>query len=376
VIHEVPNTCDACQQSLPRGQIAETRQVFELPILQHQVIEHRQMQVRCTCGKEHKGRFPNTVEHTVQYGPRALAAMVHLNQHHLIPLKRTSELMQELFGLSASQATVHQATLEAQTLLKPTVNAIAQALTQVPVANADETGVRIHKGIHWIHTVVTESLTWMGCHAKRGMQAIEAFGILPNFKGILVRDGWKPYQALGCLHSLCNAHHLRELTAVYEQAPEQQAWAKDLIALLSQACAQSKGQRVSASTLAHWRYVYDLLLEQGEQVNPRQDKQGKRGRVKQSKAANLIARLKEQAQAVWRFALDPRVPFTNNLAEQAIRMSKVKQKISGCFRTQNGAEVYCTIRSYLSTMHKQGHDLFEALVQTFKGSTPQPSFEL
>ncbi len=376
VVHEVPKICDACQQSLPTGEVEETRQVFELPTLRHQVIEHRQMRVRCRCGKAHMGRFPKEVEHTVQYGPRALAAMVHLNQHHLVPLKRTRELMQELFGLNASQATVYNAALAAQTRLVPTVEAIAQAVTQAPVAHADETGLRVNKHIQWLHTLTTETLTWMGSHPKRGKEAFEGLGVLPKFKGILVHDGWKSYQALDCLHSLCNAHHLRELTGVYEQNPEQQAWAKDLMDLLSHACAQSQHQGVSAQTLAHWQYVYDLLLEAGEQKNPRQDSQGRRGRVQQSKAANLIARLKDQAIEVWRFALDSQVPFTNNLAEQAIRMTKIKQKVSGCFRTPKGAEVYCTIRSYLSTMRKQGQDLFEALVQTFSGSTPQPSFSV
>jgi transposase len=376
VIHEVPATCDACQQALPTGQVLEARQVFELPTLRHEVIEHRQMQVRCTCGKEHRGRFPAEVKHSVQYGPRALAAMVHLNQHHMVPLKRTSELMQEMYGLRVSEATVYKAAVQAHHRLKPTVQAIAEALIEASVAHADETGLRIQTTTQWLHTVTTASLTWMGCHAKRGTEAFEALGILFAFKGILVHDGWKPYQLLACLHSLCNAHHLRELTAVYEQAPEHQAWAKDLIDLLVQACEQSKDQQVSVSTQAHWRYVYDLLLEQAEQANPRQDSQGRRGRVKQSKAFNLIARLKHQAVEVWRFASDPQVPFTNNLAEQAIRMTKIKQKVSGCFRTQEGADVYCTIRSYLSTMRKQGQELFEALVQTFNGSTPLPSFNL
>lgn len=374
VVHDVPAACDVCQQALPTGQVAETRQVFELPPLKHEVIEHRQMRVRCRCGKEHLGRFPAEVKHSVQYGPRALAAMVHLNQHHMVPLKRSSELMHELFGLRVSQATVYKAAVQAQHLLKPTVDAIAHALSQAPVVHADETGIRIHTKTQWLHTVTNDSLTWIGHHRKRGQEAFEALGVLPSFKGILVHDGWKPYQTLDCLHSLCNAHHLRELTAVYEQAPEQQGWAKDLIELLVQACQQSKDQQVGVHTLAHWRYVYDLLLEQGEQANPRQERQGQRGRVKQSKATNLIARLKDQAVEVWRFAWNPLVPFTNNLAEQAIRMTKIKQKVSGCFRTPQGAGVYCTIRSYLCSMRKQGHDLFEALVQTFYGSTPQPAF--
>jgi transposase len=371
VVHHVPEVCDACQQKLPEATEGESRQVFEVPLLRYEVIEHRQMRVRCNCGKDHQGLFPEHVRSSVQYGPRALATMVYLNQYHLVPLKRTAGLMRDLFGLSVSEATVHQAGRNAGLALQPQVDQIAVALQSAAVAHADETGLRVNTTLHWLHTLVNESLTWMACHAKRGQEAFEALNVLPNFLGTLIHDGFGPYRTLKCQHGLCNARHLRELTYLHEQ--QKQAWAGEMIDLLTQANQETQGKPTSPVRLAHWRYVYTLLLDEGDRLNPRQASTGKRGRVKQSKAANLIARLRTYADDVWRFASEVGVPFTNNLAEQAIRMPKVKQKISGCFRKIEGALTFCVIRSYLATLNKQGVNLFDALVDTFFGTPPQPA---
>ena len=372
IIYDVPSTCDACGQALPCAKLAEVRQEFDLPRLAYEVTEHRQMRVRCACGQMHTGQFPSHVRASVQYGPRALSAMVHLNQYHLLPLQRTTEVMEELFGLAVSPATVYQASVLAKERLALTVKAIGCALQTAPVAHADETGLRVAKSLHWLHTLSNVTFTWMARHAKRGGQAFAELDLLPHFKGTLVHDGWEPYRALACTHSLCNAHHLRELTYVYEV--QKQDWAADMIALLAHANEQANGKPVSPERLAHWRYVYDTILEQGEATNPRQAATGKRGRTRQSKATNLIGRLRTYAEDVWRFASEVGVPFTNNLAEQAIRMPKVKQKIAGCFRTVEGADLFCVIRSYLATMRKQGARLFDSLVQTFRGAVPQPAF--
>jgi transposase len=263
------------------------------------------------------------------------------------------------------------------------VDAIAQALITVPVLQADETGMRVNKTLYWMHGAVTKTLTWLGLHAKRGREAFDAFGILLKFKGTIIHDGWKPYRALDCLHGLCNAHHLRELTYVFEEL--KQDWAEDMILLLTYAnhldnVNGAMPHLPNYTGLAHRRTVQDLrklyeaILDQGDAVNPRAVSSGKRGVVKQSKPANLLWRLREYGDDVWRFMTDHNVPFTNNIAEQAMRMPKVKQKTSGCFRTQKGAETFCVIRSYLATMHKQGANLFESLIQTFQGSPPQPNF--
>jgi transposase len=238
----------------------------------------------------------------------------------MLPLARTGELMGDLFGLPMSDATVLAIQAEAQELLAPTVAAMGEALTVAPVAHADETGMRVAGKIHWMHVLVTPLLTWLGAHPKRGKQAFDAFGLLIAFAGTLIHDGWKPYRELACKHGLCNAHHLRELTYVFEQMG--QAWAKCLIDLLLAACHEvaAVGAPLPAERIAYYRTTYDQILTTGEAANPRAPPSGKRGRTKQSKALNLIDRLRLYADDVWRFMTDPLVPFTNHLGEQAIRM--------------------------------------------------------
>lgn len=246
IIHAPPGHCDHCHSRLDTAVATtlETRQVFELPSLSHEVTEHRVLQTRCTCGKIHRGQFPAAVAASVQYGPRVLAGVVHLNQHHMVPLKRSASLMGELFGLPMSEATILSANAQAATLLAPTVNAIKQAFVTQPTVHADETGLRVAKSLHWLHTLASEELTWVARHAKRGAEAFEHFAVLPLFKGVLIHDGWKPYRALDCLHGLCNAHHLRELTYVAEEL--KQDWAQDMIELLTHANSRDRAKREGA----------------------------------------------------------------------------------------------------------------------------------
>ena len=231
VVHGVPNQCKACDQELPLAYVSETRQVFDLPVLQFEVTEHQAMQAICRCGHVHTAEFPVGVNATVQYGPRAQAAMVHLNQNHAVSVQRTAALMKDLFGLPVSQATVLKAAMASAGILQPTVEAIGQAAVSADVLHADETGLRVAKTLHWLHVLATDTLTWMGCHPKRGGQAFEALALLQQFNGVLVHDGWMPYKALQCQHALCNAHHLRELTYLLEE--QDHAWAGDMIELLS-----------------------------------------------------------------------------------------------------------------------------------------------
>lgn len=383
VVHGVPDQCQSCHSKLPFAYVGESRQVFDLPALQFEVTEHHAMQAICTCGQVHTGAFPAGVNAGVQYGPRAQAAMVHLNQNHAISIQRTAQLMHDLFGLPVSQAIVVKATQAGAERLQPTVQAIGQAAVASPVLHADETGLRVKKKLHWLHVLGTDTLTWMGCHPKRGTEAFQALALLQQFQGVLVHDGWMPYKALPCQHALCNAHHLRELTYLLEQ--QGQAWAGDMIELLTHAnhtdnlnCGDGQSPSYEArqyqTQVRDLRHLYDAILDIAQAQNPTAPSTGKRGRTRQSKATNLIARLRDYSDDVWRFMTQAHVPFTNNLAEQAVRMPKVKQKVSGCFRTMQGAHSYCVIRSYCATLHKQGVNIFEALVQTFKGTTPQPSF--
>jgi transposase len=383
VVHDVPDQCQSCDRKLPFSYVSETRQVFDLPVLQFEVTEHHAMQAICSCGHVHTAEFPAGVNAAVQYGPRAQAAMVHLNQNHAVSVQRTAALMKDLFGLPVSQATVIKASVASAAILQPTADAIGQGAVNADVLHADETGLRVSRTLHWLHVLATDTLTWLGCHPRRGTEAFDALALLHQFKGVLVHDGWIPYKALQCQHALCNAHHLRELTYLLEE--QDQAWAGDMIELLSHAnhldnvnCADGQSPKFKSQKyqgqVRDLRDLYEAILAQAQVDNPVVPSTGKRGRTKQSKATNLLGRLRDYRDDVWRFMTQPDVPFTNNLAEQTVRMPKVKQKVSGCFRTLQGAQTYCVIRSYCATMQKQGVNVFESLAAAFTGAVPQPNF--
>jgi transposase len=386
VNHFGQTRCSACQRDIFEQEVAEIRQVFELPELSMRTVAHQQMRSRCTCGAVHLGAWPAGVNAPVQYGASVKAMAVHLNQHHLVPLARTAQLMQDLYGVSLSQASIQSFAQEAAQALHPTVAAIGQAVQGAGVVHADETGIRVKGQLHWLHCAVTTTLTWLAPHAKRGTLAFEALGLLEGIKGVLVHDGLASYKGLDCTHSLCNAHHIRELVYIHEQENEKiwDPWAQEMIDLLLQALKEVNlaQEPLDASRQAWFEAQWSVLLDRGESYNPQTQRtgtsqdvgMGSRGRIKQSKAANLLRRLREHRQEVWRFISDEGVPFTNNLAEQALRMAKVKQKISGCFRTEHGADTFFTIRSYLATMTKQKNNLFECLVSVFNRRTIQPCF--
>ncbi|WP_229459454.1 IS66 family transposase [Massilia cavernae] len=261
---------------------------------------------------------------------------------------------------------------EASLALQGTADLIARQLHHAPVLCADESGLRVDGKLHWMHVAATAELTWYGMHAKRGLDAIVAHGILPKRIGVLVHDCWAPYWKLDDgLHALCNAHLLREL--VYAQEVTGQQWPTAMTELLLNAqrlsaAARQQGRPFDADAIAAFTIVYNDIVRQGEQLNPPQLKpDGSSGRCKQSDAYNLLRRFRLHADAILRFIADPTVPFSNNIAERAVRMPKVKQKISGCFRTIAGADNFCIIRSCLDTLRKQGHSMLEVLRRAFTG---------
>jgi transposase len=373
VVHAPPSACDVCAAALPEPTVLAARQVVDLPEFHSVVTEHRVLESLCTCGKLHRGRFPAGVDVAVQYGPRTQALAVYLTQHQMLPVQRAAALISDLFGMSVSQGTVLNAAAQAAARLGPTVDAIAQGVRSAAVAHADETGLRVAATLHWLHTVTTPLLTWVGVHAKRGYEAMVAFGILPSFRGVLIHDGWASYRHFDCLHGLCNAHHLRELAALAED--HGQRWAARMSDLLKAACHEvnlSADGCLADERIRWYHSRYNTIIRAGERECPARPSSGKRGRTKQSAATNLLRRLRDGIDDVWRFAREPDVPFTNNLAEQAIRMPKVKQKISGGFRTDDGARIFCVIRSYLETMRKQDANLFGTLITAFEGTVTQP----
>jgi transposase len=355
----------------------ERRQVVDL-VIRREVTEYRTVAGVCACGQAHRSAFPDGVTAPVQYGPGVAAFAVYLTHYHLLPYKRTAQLLTALAGIALSPGTLVAMGREAAARVAAPVAQIGQALVAQVVAHADETGMRVGQALHWLHVLCTATLTFYAVHAKRGREALAAIGLLADFRGILVHDHWAAYLGLDCLHAFCNAHHLRELIAVTETYPGL-AWPQRLIELLREANQVTQAARdagltaLSAPTIDDLFRRYDAILAEGARYHPpRLGPPGSRRRVKQTPAHNLVNRLRDHRDEVLRFVTDLRVPFDNNVGERDMRMPKLKQKVSGCFRSEAGARAFATVRSYLSTLHKQSADVYQALVLTFQGQPPMP----
>jgi len=372
--------CKSCQMSLENGPVVEVerRQVFDVPPVKVEVTEHQAEIKACQgCGMINRAEFPAGVTQPVQYGPELQARMVYFNQYHAIPLERTVEIIRDVYGHQLGEGTVVEAVFQAAEQVAPVNQQIKQHLTdQEEPTHHDETGARIGGGLQWLHLTSTELLTYYAIHPKRGLEAFEAIGILPKRKGKVIHDGWKSYlQYSDLFHAFCNAHHLRELVFIYERYG--QDWAEGMIKLLveiKKAVDQARlnGQSCLLGEQKH-QFVacYQQLITQGLLANPPPPEQEgaakKRGRKKQSPPKNLLDRLSQHQEGVLAFMNDFKVPFDNNLAERDIRMMKVKQKVSGCFRSEAGAKAFCQVRSYVSTARKNGLRALDALQMAIAG---------
>jgi transposase len=381
-----PDRCAGCGTSLEavEGTLQERRQVFDLPPLALEVTEHRTEAKQCPrCGVLTVGTFPEGVDQPVQYGAGVKALAVYLRTHHFLPYDRSSELMADLFGSAPSPGTIQTALEECARRLEPVETVIRKALEKAELAHFDETGVRIEGKLWWLHSASTGSLTHYAVHAKRGQAATRAIGILPAFAGRAIHDGWSAYFVYPCLHGLCNAHHLRELTFLVERYA--QGWAGRMKALLIEIHDRVEivraqgGDQLSGFSLLEFEARYAALLEAGRLETaglsepPEPEGRTKRGPKKQHPAKNLLDRLRRYRAETLAFMYDFAVPFDNNLAERDLRMMKVQQKVSGCFRTQAGAEGFCRIRGYVSTIRKQGQTVLTHLRQVFLGHPFVPS---
>jgi transposase len=364
-IHHYPEACAGCGEPLTAAMATDqvARQVFDLPEPRPLIVtEHRAHGCRCAaCGQQTRAAFPEGVSAPVQYGERIGAFVLYLLHYQLLPEKRLAALMADLFGVKLVTATIARISQDCAQRFHGFADAVRDHVAAAPVKHMDETGFRIGGKTQWLHIASTLWLTFYRTSPKRG-------SLLAKVTGIVVHDHWKPYYTMtGVLHALCNAHHLRELKALIEI--EKEDWARKMQRLLRRAChatnlAREQGVVLNPGLIALFDRCYDAILAEGlkfHEAQPALAKVRRRGRPPRRVGHNLLLRLSGRKSDVLRFLTDPSVPFTNNLAEQDGRMMKLRQKISGGFRSEDGAKGFAVIRSVLSTARKQGWNMLRTL---------------
>ena len=370
VVDHYPSACSGCGAGLdPDTSVGHSaRQVFDLPEPEPLVVtEHRAHDCRCpACGAKTRAAFPDGVNAPVQYGTRIGAFVLYLLHYQLLPEKRLVELLADLLGVKLVTATIARISQDCARRFQGFADVVRVHVAAAPVKHMDETGFRIGGRTQWLHIASTALLTFYRVCAKRG-------SLLMNVAGIVVHDHWKPYYTMpGVLHALCNAHHLRELKALVEI--EKEDWARKIQRVLRRAChaanlARDRGVPLKPSLIALIERCYDAIIAEGlafheAQAPLAQPVKGggkRRGRVPRRTGHNLLLRLATRKQDTLRFLHDPKVPFTNNQAERDGRMMKLRQKISGGFRSVEGAMDFALIRSLFSTAKKQGWNVIDAL---------------
>lgn len=383
VVSHPVNQCARCGSSLT-GQApdrVERRQVFDLPEPKLEVTEHQAEIKTCGCGCLNRAAFPPEVTAPVQYGLRVKSVAVYLKEYQLLPFERLAEIMRDLFACDTfSEGTLANFSTACSQRLEPIDEIIRAQVAAAEVAGFDETGMRATGSLRWLHTVSTRWLTWYFAHEKRGREAMDAAGVLPEFKGRAVHDFWSPYLKYDCGHAFCNAHLLRELVFLWEE--DAQAWAKDMIDHLRAIktavdTARQAGQAtlpVDSLDCFHARYLQ--IVDAGYAQNPAPEPPNgpkRRGRLKQSKAGNLLDRFRDHPGGILAFMHDFAVPFDNNLSERDLRMMKLRQKISGTFRSIDALVDFCRIRGYVSTARKNGLNALDALRRVFLGNPFAPA---
>jgi len=379
LVHRVKH-CRHCQANLENveAQAYEKRQVFDVPPVNVEVTEH-QVEIK-TCPECHQttaGEFPLDVSQPVQYGDRIKAQMVYFHQYHFVPLERTAEILKDLYGQTVSEGTIVEACHETAQKVEPIYQLTkTELITTQETGHFDETGSRIGGMLWWLHVVCTNLLTYYAPHQKRGGKALEAIGIFPVFKGKAMHDNYRSYfQYENVSHGLCNAHHLRDLIFVQDQY--QQSWAADMTHLLLEIktaveAAPSEQKCLPPAQLTDYETRYDAILEAGLKTcpvfEPAEPPPKKRGKPKQHPVKNLLDHLQVRKMETLAFMYDFKVPFDNNQAERDLRMVRLKQKTSGCFRSEGGAEAFCRIRSYISTARKNGQNVLDVLQIALAGS--------
>jgi len=367
------------KRTLPKGKKYtvngyESRQVIHIKISRH-TIEYRAQVLIDEENNRYVAPFPKEISRPVQYGASVKANATYASVYQLIPYERVQEQFRDEYEIPLSKGSVFNFNKEASERLITLgfETAVKKALEMSEVSHADETGINVNGSKIWLHNMSNEQWTWFAPHEKRGTLAMNDIGIIPKFRGILCHDHWKPYYTYdGCSHSLCNAHHLRELTCAFEQ--EKQGWAMQMhtfLTDLNKSVDATEKNQLSEEEIQKHKKAYRHIIDTGEKECPLvQPPPGTKRKPAQSKSRNLLIRLRDYEDDVLRFMINSLTPFTNNQGERDIRMTKVQQKISGCFRSMEGAINFCRIRSYLSTCKKNKVSASEALEMLFNNKLP------
>jgi len=377
----LPDYCSCCSHSLEdvRSFAVERRQVYDLPDIELNVCEFESHSKRCPrCKTRNKPSFPSDVKAPAQYGPNLKSFVSYCNTHHMLPYERISELVEDITSHPISTGVIYNFLSEHNEALGTYEEHVKDRLCYQSVIHSDETGVNKKGRLYWVHNCSSSFLTYYTLHEKRGKEAMDAMGVLPSYSGVVVHDHWSSYVRYdNALHSFCNAHILRELNGEIDRNNRQ--WAKDMRTFLLFANqevqkAVKKGQTtLSYAKKKHLNQRYDTITQSALQYFPPPNKNAhKKGKIKQEKGKNLLDRLIKYKAQTLRFMDDFAVPFTNNLAERDLRMIKVKQKISGCFGSYKGGQIFCRIRGYISTCKKNGVNVLQALKEALKGNAFMP----
>lgn len=367
------NRCGTCGEDLSETPCQGHERRTKIDIIFEKVVSHVDAEIKqCPrCQAQTKGRFPADMAGPLQYGAGIKAYVLNLLIAQMISLKRVQQSIKTLIGIVVSEATILNYVMQLHRALEAWEQAAIEQILAMPAMHVDETSLRVDKKKYWIHVCSAGEITLKFLHPKRGREAIEQFGVIPRYGGVIIHDCWASYLAYDqCGHGLCGSHLLRELTFIVDS--NGYAWAANMKRLLQETCAKVSNRKDKKLTQYEYKNLqkrYRNILTRGEKELPPipQRRNGKRGRIAKSDAHNLWERLKKHEQAVLLFAKLSHVAFTNNRAERDLRMSKVKQKVSGCFRTRKYAEAYCRISSYLQTMANQGYNPLVAIQLALSG---------
>jgi transposase/uncharacterized coiled-coil protein SlyX len=353
-----------CDLSSEKARKELSRQVFDIPKVSVKVTEHRAEVKDCPhCGKRNEAAFPEGVTNHTQYGNNIRTLVVALKMIGFVSLERISELVWEQYGIRLSQATMEAMLFDLDRKIRPFEPWVKDRLLSELVLNADETGVRVEGKLNWFHSLSSERYSWFEIHQKRGVEAMKKIGLLQKYCGIVVHDFWESYLDFDFLHSFCNAHLLRELVFQYEAL--KQDWAWDMGGLLKR---MKESVALDNESKAAMEAEYDRILDRGYLANPLPETPpGRKGKKKRGKVLCLLDRFRDHKSEVLRFLWNPLVPFTNNQAERDVRMMKIQQKVSGTFRSREGADAFCRIMSFVSTARKLGRNACEAIADAFRG---------